>query len=71
MGRSNKILYPRLKTEMGKRNMTIINLAAAIGRRSDVLSTKLRGKSPLHYEEAILIHKVFSDVDMEGLFKKD
>lgn len=71
MGRPNKIIYPFLKEEMKRKGITILALAQKLQMRNDVLSQRLRGISPLRYEEAIAIQHVFAEVGIERLFRKE
>ena len=64
-------MYPNLKAEMARRNITLAKLAEALGITVGTLSLKLNGKYPITWHEAIKI-KEFIGVDMpiEILFEE-
>ena len=68
MGRS-RISYENLRAEMGRKNITIKDMASLCGYSRDRLARKLSKKTPLNLAEAFQIQqKVFPDKDIYYLF---
>ena len=68
MGRSN-ILYVNLRAEMGRKNITIKDMANICGYNRDSLARKLSKKTPINLAEAFQSQeKVFPDKDIYYLF---
>ena len=68
MGRSC-ISYENLRAEMGRKNITIKDMASLCGYSRDRLARKLSKKTPLNLAEAFQIQqKVFPDKDIYFLF---
>ena len=68
MGRSC-ISYENLRAEMGRKNITIKDMASLCGYSRDRLARKLSKKTPLNLAEAFQIQKkVFPDKDIYYLF---
>ena len=66
-----KNAYPNLRAEMSRRNVTVQDIAEAIGRGRDTVGKKLARERPLHYDEAVIIADAFfQDVDIRYLFCK-
>lgn len=64
-------MYPNIKAELSRKNMTIIDLSAATGISYQKLTLKLRGESPLKFNEALQIKKALGvDIPLEILFEK-
>lgn len=56
---------------MARKDLTILDIAKAIGMNRETLSRKLSGKSPLHIQEAFDIQKkCFPDMDVQTLFEE-
>ncbi len=71
MGRSC-ISYENLRAEMGRKNITIKDMASLCGYNRDRLARKLSRKTPINLDEAFLIQqKVFPDKDICYLFDLD
>lgn len=65
----NNIAFRNLRAEMGRRQITIRNIADTIGMNRDTLSRKLSRNSPLNLNEAFEItDKCFPDMKLEVLF---
>jgi transcriptional regulator with XRE-family HTH domain len=64
-------MYPNLRAEMARKNVTQVQLADFLGIRTATLSEKMSGKYPFTFDECLKI-KEFLNVDMpvEELFKK-
>ncbi|WP_304341540.1 hypothetical protein [Metaclostridioides mangenotii] len=70
MRRSN-VSFSNLRAEMGRQQITIIDLADKIGVNRDTMSRKLSGKSPLFLNEAFIIKReFFPEKDLYYLFKE-
>lgn len=68
----NNIKYPTLRAEMARQNLTIRDMAAAIGTNRDTAGRKLSGKSPLNLDEAFKIaNTYFPGMNVEQLFSQD
>ncbi len=68
MGRSC-ISYENLRAEMGRKNITIKDMASLCGYNRDRLARKLSKKTPLSLAEAFQIQqKFFPDKDIYYLF---
>lgn len=68
MGRSC-ISYENLRAEMGRKNITIKDIASLCGYNRDRLARKLSKKTPLSLAEAFQIQqKLFPDKDIYYLF---
>lgn len=68
----NRIAYPNLRAEMGRKGMTIKDLSDAVSINRDTLSRKLSKKSPIFLREAIQIQMiVFPGMDVRYLFAED
>ena len=71
MGRSC-ISYENLRAEMGRKNITIKDMASLCGYSRDRLARKLSKKTPLNLAEAFQIQqKVFPDKDIYYLFDSE
>nr|DAU79087.1 MAG TPA: Regulatory protein [Caudoviricetes sp.] len=69
---TSNTIYPNLRAEMARRNITIREIAAVIQTGRDTAGAKLSGKRPLHFDEAIAIADAFfPHEDVRQLFKKD
>ena len=63
------ISYENLRAEMGRKNITIKDMASLCGYSRDRLARKLSKKTPLNLAEAFQIQqKVFPDKDIYYLF---
>lgn len=68
----NKIIYPNLRAEMGRKGMTIKDLAESVSINRDTLSRKLSGKAQINLGEAFRIQEqVFPGLNVEYLFAED
>lgn len=65
-------MYPNVKAEMARRDITLAKMAEALGVTIGTLSLKLNGKYPITWDEAVKI-KGFLGVDMpiENLFSEE
>lgn len=64
--------YGNLKAEMGRRDITIEEIARIIGVHRNSASNKINGPSSFSIEEAMAIKsKFFPDLDYKYLFKTD
>lgn len=71
MPRANKIAFENLRAEMGRKELTIGKIAAAIGMNRATLGKKLSREYPLKLNEAFLIiHKCFPGERLEYIFKE-
>lgn len=65
-------MYPNLKAEMSRRNLSIQKLALLIGMPYSTLREKLKGERRLTFDEAVLIKQSLNvDIPLEMLFSKD
>lgn len=70
--KQNKIAYPNLRAEMGRKGLTIKTLSAAVDINRDTLSRKLSKKTPISLREAFKIQlAVFPGQDIRYLFAED
>lgn len=66
------IKYENLRAEMGRRNISKMDISRITGINRDTLSRKLSGKTKLYLDEACRIRNlVFPDVPIMELFKED
>lgn len=64
-------MYPNLKAEMARRNMSITDLAEKMAQTSANLSKKLSGKVVLTLKEAKRIKEILGvDMSLEELFEE-
>ena len=69
---TSQIIYPNLRAEMARRNISIQCIAKAIETGRDTAGAKLSGKRRLFFEEAIAIMDTFfPDEDIRHLFEKE
>lgn len=69
---SANIIFPDLRAEMARQNITIQDIANVIKTGRDTAGAKLSGKRPLHLGEAIAITDAFfPGKDVRQLFKKE
>ena len=62
-------MYPNLKAEMGKRNISIRKLSVLTGIPYSTLAPKLRGEKPLKFIDAKSIKEALGTaVSLETLF---
>ncbi len=67
----NCIAFENLRAEMGRKNLTIGEMASAIGMRRETLGRKLSRNSPLNLDEAFAITRTcFPGKSVEYLFKE-
>ncbi len=65
----NGVAYENLRAEMGRRQLTIGEMASAIGMNRDTLSRKLSRSVPMNLDEAYrLVSTCFPDCRLEDLF---
>lgn len=65
-------MFPNLKAEMARRDIKLADLAAVLGVTVPTLSTKLNGKYPLTWDEAIKIKRFIGvDIPIEVLFSEE
>ena len=64
-------MYPTIKAEMARKNMTITELANVTGIRYQTLSEKLRGNYGFTVAEAKKIKEALGvDISLEDLFER-
>lgn len=69
MARQNNIMFSNLRAEMARKQITIQEIAKAIGVGRDTASQKLSGKTPITLTEAFKIEELyFPDSDVRYLF---
>lgn len=69
---TSNTIYPNLRAEMARQNITIQDIANVIKTGRDTAGAKLSGKRPLHFDEAIAITDTFfPHEDVRQLFKKE
>ena len=62
-------MYPNIKAEMARRNITMTDLAEHLGITLGTLSLKMQGKSGWLYKEALRIKQYLGvDMPLEVLF---
>lgn len=67
--RNGNVAFDNLRAEMGRKNIGIGDIAAAIGANRDTLARKLSKKSPIYLDEAFKIQQTtFPDLDIKYLF---
>lgn len=59
MAFQNGIAFKNLRSEMGAKGITILEIASEIGMNRDTLARKLARKAPLNLDEAFKISKTF------------
>lgn len=65
-------MYPNLRAEMARKNITGYELAEKIGITNGTFSTKFNGKSEFTLDEAFKIKGVLeTDLTIEVLFAKE
>ena len=65
-------MYPNIKAEMARRNITLAKLAEYLGVTISTLSLKINGKAPLTWDEAVKIKEyIGANIPMEQLFSKE
>lgn len=65
-------MFPNLRAEMARRNITGYELADKIGVTNSTFSQKFNGKSLFDLDEAISIKKALgTDMPLEQLFEPD
>ena len=65
-------MYSNLNAEMARRNVTINDLAKTIKCSYETMRKKLKGKSPLLFNEARAIKREhFNDQKLEELFETE
>lgn len=70
--RTNGIAYSNLRAEMGRKGISIGEMAEAMSFNRDTLSRKLSRKSPITLEEAFSIQqRLFPELDVNYLFEVD
>jgi len=63
-------MYQNLNAELARINMTRRELAKRLGRSPTTLSTKLNGKAPLQFKEAVHIKEIIgTTIPLEELFQ--
>lgn len=66
---NNNVAFENLRAEMGRRQITIGNIADRIGMNRYTLGRKLSRNSPLNLNEAFdIADKCFPDMTVEELF---
>lgn len=63
------MVYPNIKAEMARKNLTVEGLSLVSGIKFSTLSAKLNGKRDLTYPEAVKIKQALNvDIPLETLF---
>lgn len=66
-----KIAFENLRAEMGRKQLTISNIANSIGMSRETLGRKFSREAPLKLDEAFLIvNTFFPNEDVEYIFKE-
>ena len=64
-------MYPNLRAEMARRNVTITMLSEALNKSVGTVSSKLKGKYPITIEEAKTIRSAIgADMTIDELFER-
>lgn len=67
----SNIIFSTLRAEMARNEITIKQLASAIGVTRDTMSRKLSGSAPIYLNEAFLINKrFFPNLSLWDLFQE-
>ena len=70
--KTNCIAYPNLRAEMGRKNISIQEMAKLCGFTRDSLSRKLSRKAKLGLDEAFGIQqRIFPEFDVKYLFSAE
>ena len=70
--KEGETMYPNLRAEMARRNVTVHQLAIVLNVTSNTMSLKLKGKAPISLQEAIKIKDYLqTDLTLEELFRKE
>ena len=65
-------MYPEVRIELARQNMSILDLAKEIDMRYQTLTAKLRGESDITLDDAAAIKAgLKSKLPIEDLFRKD
>ena len=65
-------MYPNLRGEMARKNITLTKLAEELGIRLGTLSSKNAGKTPFTLDEAMAIKEALkTDIPLEELFERE
>lgn len=71
MAKTNNIAFENLRAEMARKQLSISELANALGITRDTLGYKLSRKRPINLDEAMYIAKeFFPEYDLFYLFKE-
>lgn len=71
MAKANNIAFENLRAEMARKQLSITELANALGITRDTLGYKLSRKRPINLDEAMYISKeFFPEYDLFYLFKE-
>lgn len=64
-------MYPNLRAEMARKNITLADLADSVGVTVSTISQKLNGKFPITLKEAKAIkERIGVDLPLEELFEE-
>lgn len=65
-------MFPNIRAEMARKNMTIVTLSELTGIRYQTLSDKLRGHGIITLDDAVRIKNALdTDIALETLFCND
>lgn len=65
-------MFPNLRAEMARRNITTLGLSNECGIPNTTLSDKIKGKTKISLDEAIAIKKALGvEMSLEELFEKE
>lgn len=65
-------MFPNIRAELGRRNMTRLDLSAETNIKYGTLISKLKGESEFTFAEAVDIKKALkTDMPLEELFEPD
>lgn len=56
---ASKIVFPNLRAEIGRCQLTIEQMAQGLGLNRNTLSRKLRGEAPITLDEAFAMSNLF------------
>ena len=66
------MIYPNLKAEMARQNLSQSELADKVGRTRSTMSLKLSGKSPISLDEAFSIKQALQTrLTLDVLFNRE
>lgn len=68
-GKEDFIVFPNLKAEMARKNITVKEIAEFLGKNDSWLDNRISGKASLPLVDGVRIkNKFFPEIDIEVLF---